>query len=61
MTTQPMQVRDESNTELQFKSLTADLLTRFSGLAAGQIDTEIGASQQSICETLGSQLAGAGR
>jgi hypothetical protein len=34
MTTQPMQVRDESNTELQFESLIADLLTRFSGLAA---------------------------
>jgi hypothetical protein len=34
MTTQAMHVRDESNTELLFESLIADLLTRVSGLAS---------------------------
>jgi hypothetical protein len=38
--------------ELQFGRLIADLLTRFSGLAADQIGTEM-AGQLSICETLG--------
>jgi hypothetical protein len=35
--TRPVQFRDKSNTELQFESLIANLLTRFSGLAAVQI------------------------
>jgi hypothetical protein len=39
MTTQPIQVLDKSNTELQFENLIADLLTRFSGLPDDQIDT----------------------
>jgi hypothetical protein len=41
----------KANMELQFGRLIADLLTRFSGLAADQIGTEM-AGQLSICETL---------